>query len=138
MTEWDTEAMLSSLGIAFESEGRSARTVLGAASIDRARENEITFCNYTGALGISYVARTKAGVILCNSRMKGSVHPQNNSQLIIFTENPRLAFVRILNEMQGRPELRGISPTAVISKDAKVGSNCYIGDYAVVGENCTI
>ena len=32
----------------------------------------------------------------------------------------------------------GISPHAIISETAKIGSNCYIGDYSIVGDNCTI
>ena len=32
----------------------------------------------------------------------------------------------------------GISSNAVISKGAKIGFDCYIGDYSVIGENCKI
>ena len=32
----------------------------------------------------------------------------------------------------------GISSNAVISKSAKIGFDCYIGDYSVIGENCKI
>jgi UDP-3-O-[3-hydroxymyristoyl] glucosamine N-acyltransferase len=57
---------------------------------------------------------------------------------LVFTDNPRLAFVRAVNEMQGRKKLAGISPRAVISEKAKIGSGCYVGDYVVIGDNCTI
>jgi UDP-3-O-[3-hydroxymyristoyl] glucosamine N-acyltransferase len=69
--------------------------------------------------------------------MQGLVHPKGG-QTLIFTDNPRLSFVRVLNEMQGKKKLAGISPRAVISKKARIGQGCYIGDYAVIGDGCTV
>lgn len=34
--------------------------------------------------------------------------------------------------------LTGISPTAVISGNAKIGKNCRIGNFVVIGDNCNI
>jgi UDP-3-O-[3-hydroxymyristoyl] glucosamine N-acyltransferase len=128
--------MLSKLGIESELEGGSGK-VQGAAAIDKATENDLAFCWFSGDKGASYISKSKAGTILCKSEMQGRVHPRG-SQLIVFTENPRLAFVLILHEMQGKKKLSGISPRAIISDKAKIGSGCYIGDFAVIGDNCTI
>ncbi len=32
----------------------------------------------------------------------------------------------------------GISPKAIISENAKIGFDCYIGDHVIIGENCII
>jgi UDP-3-O-[3-hydroxymyristoyl] glucosamine N-acyltransferase len=111
--------------------------VKGAAPIDEATEDELGFCSYGGEKGASYIAKSNAGVVLCKNEMKGLVHPRGR-QLFVFTENPRLTFVRLLNEMQGKSTRFGISPKAVVSENAKIGKNCFIGDYAVIGENCSI
>lgn len=136
MPEWDIRSALSKLGIDFQAEGGSGR-VQGAATIGEATENDFAFCWYGGDKGMSYIAKSKAGAILCKSEMLGKVHPRG-SQLLIFTNNPRLAFVRVVNEMQGGKKMSGVSPRAVVSKNARIGSGCYIGDYTVVGDNCTV
>lgn len=39
---------------------------------------------------------------------------------------------------QSRPKKKGIHPTAVIEKSARVGADAYIGAFAYIGENCVI
>jgi len=128
--------VLARLGVNFQSEGMDGK-VQGVAPISEATERDLAFCWYTGEKGASYISKSKARVILCKSEMQGKVHP-SGSQLLIFTDNPRLAFVRIVKGMQGQSRLTGISQKAVISEKAKIGKNCHIGDYVVIGDNCTI
>ena len=40
--------------------------------------------------------------------------------------------------MQKKERKTGISPTAIISDTAKIGSNCYIGEYTIIRDNCVI
>ncbi len=136
MTEWDLVSILSKIGVDFETEGSNAM-VHGIASIDRATENDLSFCWYVGEKGVSYISQSKARVILCKREMQGLVHP-NGRQLLVFTDNPRLTFVRATREMTREEQLVGISPKAVISEKSKIGSGCYIGDYAVIGPNCSV
>lgn len=134
--EWNIKTILDSLGIDYQSKGGSA-DVQGAASIDKATENDLAFCWYGGEKGASYIGKSKARVILCKSEMQDIVSPKAG-QLMVFTDNPRLAFVRVLGRMQDGKRLTGISPRAAISGNAKIGKNCYVGDYAVIGDNCTV
>lgn len=134
--EWNVQAILDSLGIGYQSKGTRAE-VQGAASIDKATENDLAFCWYEGEKGASYISKSKAGVIICKSKMLGVTSPKAN-QLLVFTDNPRLAFVRVLGRMQDKKKLAGISPRAAISTNAEIGKNCYIGDYAVIGDNCVV
>ena len=136
MSDRDVVSILSNLGINFESEGSNI-SVQGIASIDEATENDLAFCWYVGEKGLSYISRSRAGVILCKKEMQGLVHP-NNRQLLVFMDNPRLTFVRVAREMTRQQQLVGVSPRAVISEKSKIGSGCYIGDYAVIGDNCTV
>ena len=136
MSDWDVVSVLSNLGINFELEGSKIR-VQGIGSIDEATESDLAFCKYVDQKGLSYISRSKAGVILCKKEMQGLVHP-NSKQLFVFTDNPRLTFIRLTREMTHQQQLVGISPRAVISEKSKIGSGCYIGDYAVIGDNCTV
>src|SRR5918911_790908 len=110
MTDWDIRSLLSDLAIDFKSEGSNIK-VRSYASIDDATEQDLAFCRYSGEKAISYISRSKGGVILCKKEMQGLVYP-NGRQLLIFTDNPRLAFVRVTKEMQGQEQLVGISPRA--------------------------
>ena len=53
-------------------------------------------------------------------------------------DNPRYAFVKIMNQMYNKKNTAGISARSVISETAKIGSGCYIGDYTVIGDDCII
>jgi UDP-3-O-[3-hydroxymyristoyl] glucosamine N-acyltransferase len=136
MSDWDVVSVLSNLGINFELEGSKIR-VQGIGSIDEATESDLAFCKYVDQKGLSYISRSKAGVILCKKEMQGLVHP-NSKQLFVFTDNPRLTFIRLTREMTRQQQLVGISPRAVISEKSKIGSGCYIGDYTVIGDNCSV
>jgi UDP-3-O-[3-hydroxymyristoyl] glucosamine N-acyltransferase len=129
-------SVLSNLGINSESEGSKIR-VQGIGSIDEATESDLAFCKYVDQKGLSYISRSKAGVILCKKEMQSLVHP-NSKQLFVFTDNPRLTFIRLTREMTRQQQLVGISPRAVISEKSKIGSGCYIGDYTVIGDNCSV
>jgi len=136
MPDWDVRSVLSDLAIDFQSEGSNMK-VHGFASIDEATENDLAFCRYIGEKGVSYISQSKGGVILCKKEMQSLVSP-NGRQLLIFTDNPRLAFVRVTKKMRGREQLVGVSPRAIISEKSSVGSKCYIGDYVVIGDNCSV
>jgi UDP-3-O-[3-hydroxymyristoyl] glucosamine N-acyltransferase len=136
MSDWDVVSVLSNLGINFELEGSKIR-VQGIGSIHEATESDLAFCKYVDQKGQSYISRSKAGVILCKKEMQGLVHP-NSKQLFVFTDNPRLTFIRLTREMTRQQQPVGISPRAVISEKSKIGSGCYIGDYTVIGDNCSV
>jgi UDP-3-O-[3-hydroxymyristoyl] glucosamine N-acyltransferase len=70
--------------------------------------------------------------------MEGAVHPKPGEQQFVFVDNPRLVFVQVVKQIYEKKKVVGISKSAVISENAKIGSNCYIGDYVVIGDNCRI
>jgi UDP-3-O-[3-hydroxymyristoyl] glucosamine N-acyltransferase len=134
--EWDIEALLSNLGVNYVSQG-SKRKINGISSIKEATEHELSFCWYEDKKGVRLISNSNAGVIFCKKNMKGLVQPKPGTQ-IIFLDNPRLVFVQVLDRMLDNKKLFGISPKSNISKDLKIGKNCYIGDFTKIGDNCTI
>jgi UDP-3-O-[3-hydroxymyristoyl] glucosamine N-acyltransferase len=68
---------------------------------------------------------------------------KNNAQVqrcsIIFVDNPRAAFIKIINKIYNKDKKNvGVSPTTIISATASIGSDCYIGNNVVIGDDCKI
>jgi UDP-3-O-[3-hydroxymyristoyl] glucosamine N-acyltransferase LpxD len=136
---WNIESLLSDLGVEYEKEGPSQGKMMinGVASIKEAAEDELSFCYYEGEKGASLISHSKAGVILCKKALEGLIQQKPGMQ-VFYLDNPRLVFVQIMKQMYDKKPKVGISSNAVISKTAKIGFDCYIGDYTVIGENCKI
>jgi UDP-3-O-[3-hydroxymyristoyl] glucosamine N-acyltransferase len=62
----------------------------------------------------------------------------SHKQQIILVDNPRAAFIKIVNKIYPRRVETRTSSTAIISESATIGFNCYIGNYTVVGKDCEI
>ena len=136
--EWDVKAILSDLGIQYITEGHRRKTIKGVASINEATKEDLSFCSGEGSQGILAISNSRAGIILCNKSIEGCVYPRTVGSLLIFLENPKLAFIRVINRMFHKERKNKISPRAVISETAHIGTNCSIGDYTVIGDYCEI
>jgi UDP-3-O-[3-hydroxymyristoyl] glucosamine N-acyltransferase len=135
---WNVESALSRLEIIYRSEGKRDKLVSGVGSLEDATERDLSFCSSDGKTGVLSVSKSRAGVILCNKRMEGLVYPTAEDQLLIFVENPRLAFIHLTNQIYKKRIQNKISPGAIISKTAQIGFNCLIGNHTIVGDNCKI
>ena len=137
--EYNCNSILDKLGISYISEGPE-RQANAISSINEARESDLTMCYYEEEKGVSMISQSNAGIILCAKSLQGRVHPKNARQQLFFLDNPRYAFVKIMNQLnnKNKKNTAGISATSVISETAKIGSGCYIGDYTVIGEDCII
>jgi UDP-3-O-[3-hydroxymyristoyl] glucosamine N-acyltransferase len=136
--KYDVEHILSRIGINYTLEGNASK-VVGVTSLEEATEDDLSFCSSKGQDAVLSISKSNAALILCNSDLKGVVDiPAKSSQGLIFVENPRLAFIKAVNYMQNEAIERKISPHALISKTAKIGYNCCIGDLSVIGDNCSI
>jgi UDP-3-O-[3-hydroxymyristoyl] glucosamine N-acyltransferase len=134
--EYDVIAILSDIGIDCKLEG-SFNKMNGFSSIEDATEHNLSFCSSKGLEAISSISNSAAGLILCNSSMQGTIHPRPGRGLI-FVDDPRIAFIKIVNLIHKEEKVATISPCAVISKSAKIGSNCQIGAFTLIGDNCII
>jgi len=136
-SEYDIKSMLSNLNIDYEIEGDIGKKIKNISSIKNAKPDDLSFCYYEGDKAVDLIAKSKAGVILCKKSLRGLVHPRQGVQLI-FLDKPRYVFVNLANKISVKQKLVGISPSAVISKTARIGDRCYIGEYTVIGDNCEI
>jgi UDP-3-O-[3-hydroxymyristoyl] glucosamine N-acyltransferase len=134
------EFLLSNMGFEFELVGCRTNMIGGVAEINKATQNDLSFCSDDGQEAISTILNSNAGIILCRKSLRGFVSPSRpEQQLLVFLDNPRLAFMRLVNQLHNRNKRpSGISPHSVISKTASIGSNCFIGDYTIIGDNCKI
>jgi UDP-3-O-[3-hydroxymyristoyl] glucosamine N-acyltransferase LpxD len=132
----DLESILSSLAINYSLEGTRVK-VNNISSLMDATKDDFSFCYDEGDRAISELSDSKAGVILLKSTMQGVICPRKG-QLFIFLDNPRFVVAQIINLLYKKKKMIGISSQAMISKSARIGSNCYIGDFVTVGEDCII
>jgi UDP-3-O-[3-hydroxymyristoyl] glucosamine N-acyltransferase len=157
--------VLADLGISYhfyENTGDKKKTFSSVATIQHGKEDDLCYCSFDDEEAISVISKSNAGIILCKNSLKEFIDQNYQSlynsianfltdeQQLVFVDNPRAAFIKIINKIYDKDERsilgscdfsggRGsISPTAIISEAATIGSNCYIGNYAVVGKDCEI
>jgi UDP-3-O-[3-hydroxymyristoyl] glucosamine N-acyltransferase len=140
------ESILSDLGIDYRLDGNIKKTFRNVATIQQGKEDDLCYCSFDGEEAVSIISKSNAGIILCKNSLKEFLDqyyqvPKNNTQLrhqIILVDNPRAAFIKIINKIYPKRVETRTSSTAIISESATIGSNCYIGNYAVVGKDCEI
>ena len=112
--------------------GDGGTLITGASGIREAAEGDITFL--ANSKYSSLMDKTRASAIITSSDAQGTTKP------IILTQNPSLAFVKIISMFTpddvGHPS--GIDYTAVIGKNVSLGKDVTIGAYSVIGDNVTI
>jgi UDP-3-O-[3-hydroxymyristoyl] glucosamine N-acyltransferase len=112
--------------------GATEVEITGVAGIKEACEGEITFL--ANSKYEAYLATTRASAVIAD-REDGSPKP------IIKVSNPYLAFLKVMSLFsEGHPERlqKGIHPTAIIAKSAKIALDVSIGAYCLVGEDAVL
>jgi UDP-3-O-[3-hydroxymyristoyl] glucosamine N-acyltransferase len=145
--ERNIESILSDLGINYHFYGdtKKKETFRNIATIQQGKEEDLCYCSFDGEEAISIISKSNAEIILCKETLEQHIdqnyrsHFLTKNQQLIFVDNPRAAFIKIINKIYNKDKKSvGISPTAIISKSATIGSNCYIGNNVIVGEDCKI
>jgi UDP-3-O-[3-hydroxymyristoyl] glucosamine N-acyltransferase len=143
--EKSIESILFELGIDYRPYGDFKKTFRNVATIEQGKEEDLCYCSFDGEEALSLISKSNAGIILCKGSLEEAI-AQNHQfsdlskdQQLIFVENPRAAFIKVINKIYYSDNKNvGISPTAIISSKASIGTNCYIGHNVVIGEDCTI
>jgi len=105
--------------------------IVRVAGIDEAGPGDLTFV--ANRKYISHIKNTRASAIILGEDIPPVGIPS------LRTEDPYLAFARALEIFFIPPApAKGIHPTAVVAKDAEIGSGVCIGAYAVIGSRCKI
>ena len=144
----DIESILSELGINYRLNGNIKKTFRNVTTIQQGKEEDLCYCSFDDEDAISLISDSNAGIILCKTSLEAFIdryslgyaklllHPY---QQLIFVDNPRAAFIKIINKIYNIDKKSvGISPTAIISESATIGSNCYIGNNVIIGKDCKI
>ena len=112
--------------------GNGDTLITGASGIREAAEGDITFL--ANSKYSSLMDKTRASAVITSSDAQGTTKP------IILTQNPSLAFVKIISmfipDDAGHPS--GIDYTAVMGKNVSLGKDVTIGAYCVIGDNVAI
>ncbi len=106
--------------------------ITGVAGIEEASPGEITFLANTKYL--PYLEKTRASAIVTSREIKSA--PKS----IIRTDNPSLAFVKIVSLLTPEEAMRpkGVHQTAVVGKGVSLGKNIAIGPYTIIEDKASI
>ena len=106
--------------------------ITGASGIKEACEGDITFLANPKYMPL--MDKTRAAAIITSS------DAQKTNKPIILTENPSLAFAKIISliipDDSGHPQ--AIDYTVVMGKNVTLGKDVAVGPYVVIGDNVTI
>ena len=143
--EKNIESILLELGIDFRLCGNIKKTFRNVATIQQGKDGDLCYCSFEGEEALSLISKSNADIILCGEGLEKAIAQNYQSsnlskkQQFIFVNNPRAAFIKIINKLFKNDNKKvGISPTAIVSATASIGSNCYIGNNVVIGEDCKI
>ena len=75
------------------------------------------------------------GVIICGELPEEYI---SSNCTYLQTENPRLAFQKVLTDFFMPKRKVGISKTAVVAENVQLGNNIFLGELVVLEENCEI
>jgi len=115
-----------------ELNGNAKLVIKNAANLEDAKDGEITFAVDDRSAAEFDRAKASAAVVPRNLN-KFPTKPH------IKVHNLKLAMAKILGQFERRKTVRpGIHKSAVISKSAKIGSNCTIMSGVVIGDNVSI
>jgi len=85
LTKYD---IVESIGMSYRIVGSSNPNIESPASISRAGENQVTFCNNS-----EMIDKSSAGLIICTK-----CNYSDSDKVLVFVDNPRLAFIRVLSK----------------------------------------
>jgi UDP-3-O-[3-hydroxymyristoyl] glucosamine N-acyltransferase len=125
-----------------ELSGDDSIAIRGAAGLDEASENDISF--FHNAKYVESLQKTRARVLIISHRTNGTALPEGKT--LIRVANPQLAFAQVLGLIDKQRQLHpeGVHPKAHVEASAKIGKGtsiypgCYIGHNVQVGENCLL
>lgn len=115
-------------------EGDKNATVHTFAKIEEGVDGAISFLS--NPKYIHYIYDTKSSVVIINEdlQLEGEV-----TATLIRVKNAYESIAKLLQIYESaKPKKTGVSPQAYISPTAKIGSNCYVGPFACVGDGTVV
>lgn len=154
-SSFDVVSILSNLGIKYSiynsKEDFDSTSIYGVKDLKSASSGDLSFCSLDDAeKAIMGISKSNAKVIICHQSLEGLVYPRSGKQqCLIFVKNPRMVMMKIINEIYYSPinkkkrnrqneKILIVSPIATVSKSARIGKNCLIGNFTKIGDKCII
>jgi UDP-3-O-[3-hydroxymyristoyl] glucosamine N-acyltransferase len=101
--------------------------------IDAAGPESLVWVNPGRADKQRLLDETAGGVVICERGLETSTATSQGKCLVV-VENPKLAFIDVVDGLFGRPRLTGVHPTAVLHPEATIGRDVLIGPFTYVGK----
>lgn len=129
--------ILENLGCEYRLRGSADNFAIKFQSLFEADGESVCWMRASGDEAIELIRRTKCNILIC-SEIEIS-DEEVGSKTLIFVSNPHLAYLRLLSNFFGsklKPK-PGVHVSAIISPDAKIGENVFIGPHVTLGA-CTL
>ncbi|BAS28898.1 UDP-3-O-(3-hydroxymyristoyl)glucosamine N-acyltransferase [Limnochorda pilosa] len=118
-----------------ELEGPADRGVIGPAPLEEAGPDQVSYLD--AGQPWERAERSRAGVLLAPASARTGAGP--SARAIIWVDEPRLAFARVLELFQEPPWLApGVHPSACVAPDAELGEGVRVGPQAFVGSGARL
>jgi UDP-3-O-[3-hydroxymyristoyl] glucosamine N-acyltransferase len=112
-------------------EGNPESTITKLSKIEEGEPGSLSFLS--NPLYTPHIYRTRASIVIVN---KSFVPEQPVAATLIRVESADIAFAKLLEVYNKiKNDKQGISKHSVIAESVKTGINCYVGEFAVLGEH---
>jgi UDP-3-O-[3-hydroxymyristoyl] glucosamine N-acyltransferase len=119
--------------------GERSVSVSGGVSLDSEQAGGgLAFCNDRSEEAPARIARSRAAVVICHARTAESLIGKGLRKTLIAVDNPRLAYIRVMNELYPADNATGIDVTARVHSTVGIDDNVYVGPHSVIDANCQI
>jgi len=126
------ESVLSHLGFDYRlKDGNIEKKTLfkNVSTIQQAKEEDLCYCSFEGEEAVSLISKSHAGIILCKNSVESFIdqyyqratedkeqqqqhlvldqkQKQKEQQQLIFVDNPRAVFIKIINKIYNKDKKR--------------------------------
>lgn len=114
--------------------GNTDSIVVNAIQLDTQNEREDVLM-WVSAKFKDHLKNITHGVIICGALPEEFIS-ENCTYLI--TDNPRLAFQKVLTDFFMPKKKVGISKTAIIGENVKLGNQIFLGEHVIIEDHCEI
>jgi UDP-3-O-[3-hydroxymyristoyl] glucosamine N-acyltransferase LpxD len=153
---FDVVSFLSNIGVKYSIYSSEvdfeSTSIYGVKDIKSASSEDLSFCSLADAeKAIMAISKSNAKVIICHQSLENLVYPRSGKrQSLVFVKNPRMIVMKIINEIYYSPSMNRkkrtrqnytvavAPPTSIISKSARIGKGCSIGNFTKIGDKCII
>ncbi len=111
------------------------RQVSKASPITEASEESFSFCAFLGQKGLQMIEDSEAAVIICSKELAPLDY---KNKTLVYVDNPRISFIRLLQKYFTEEPEFGIHPSAIIDNNAEIARDSQLRPHVCIGPHCYI